>query len=69
MTGDDRWWVRILANELLTAKDHIRIAEELMAFSERTAETNPGKGYSLVTYDTERAMVHATIALAIAQAK
>jgi hypothetical protein len=60
----DDWWVRILAGEELSAGEHARIAERLMAFSERTAQANPARKYDCVTDETERAKVHALIAIA-----
>lgn len=60
------WWVRILAGETVTAADHLRLASEKMAFSERTAQANPDKGYACVRDETERAMAHAVLAVALA---
>jgi hypothetical protein len=69
MTGTPDWMLRVLSGETLTAAEHFRLAEELMAFSERTARANPDKGrYACVTTETERAKVHAILALAAASA-
>jgi len=67
MSSDEpEWWVRTLAGETVGASEHLRLAQELMAFSERTARANPGKFYACVKEDTERAKVHAILAAALA---
>jgi hypothetical protein len=61
----DDWWVRILAGDELSAEEHARLAERLMAFSERTAGANPERyACASVRDETERAKVHALIAIA-----